>query len=109
MFYRDSVQFQRLYVKVTGILIFCPDLQYVIRIASQVEAYFFKQGTAKLEGGLSGCMTLYVKKPQSSHYIPGTQLPLVFILTIAISMQGPGTIKLIANGPGPLLRQPGFS
>lgn len=53
-------------------------------------------------------MTLDVEEPHGGHYKPGPELALVLILPVSVPVQGFGAVKLLTDGAGPLLGQPGL-
>ena len=63
-----------------------------------------KQWTAHLESRPFTSSSLYIEQSHCRHHIPGSQLSLIFILTVAITMLSVCSVKLITNQARPFLR-----
>ena len=100
-----AVQFGRLDIAGTSAITFCFDNERLARcvFVAQLNLDSVEQRTAQLVGRMLAGTALHVKQSHRCHHKPGTQLALVFVLTVAITMLASCAIELLANQAGPLL------
>ena len=71
----------------------------------QLNRYFIEYRAAQSKRRLQVCQSFDIEQSQGSDRIPGTQLPLVFILPVTVTMNTVRSIELVQNGTYPFLGQ----
>ena len=69
----------------------------------QTDGDLIEERSPQAERRIRTSQSFHIKQSHRRDHIPGTQLPLVFVLSISISVDSIRTIKLIQNGTHPFL------
>src|SRR5690606_18815686 len=103
VFERLAVEGSRLHIDGLCRIVYGLNLQFLSVAKGNMS--LFKKRTSKLDDRTDIGQTLHIEKSQRGNHIPRTQLSLIFVLPVTVTMNTLHPIKFIQNGAGPALGQ----